>query len=219
MTLGLIAKLLMTGQLKFEGGKISLKDITMTLLPSFFSAELTKYFDKEQKIPRFYMLSWFWGFVLVRQVSDRFNLQKPDQVYTLGMDLAEAMGIGLYNTHDYYLGRFTHFEIESPFVKYWDYPKEKGPMDIFIAGAMAGGGCVVHKEVCQNVELKCMVQGNPKCEFLTGTEKELRDRKLWDVAEQRYDLKTIYPMQKEIYEGYDEKKLPAILDKIMTELK
>lgn len=218
MALGLIAKLLMTGNLKFEGGKISLKDITMALLPSFFPAELTKYFDKEKKLPKFYLMSWFWGFVLVKQVQDRFKLEKPDQVYSLGMDLAEAMGIGLYKTHDYFPGKFTHFEIESPYVKYWDYPKKRGPMDIFISGLMAGGGCLVHKAICQNVEIRCMVEGFNKCEFLTATEKELRSRGLWKIAEKRCDLDQIYPIQKEIFENFSEKNLVGLLDRIMTEI-
>ena len=46
MVLGLLMKMLMTKQLKFEGGNINLKDITMTLMPSFLTAEMTKYFMK-----------------------------------------------------------------------------------------------------------------------------------------------------------------------------
>lgn len=211
--------MLMTGQLKFENGLISLKNITMNLLPSFFVAELTKYFDKQNKLPKFYLISWFWGFVLVKQVNERFKLKTPDQIYRLGMDLGEAMGIGLYKTHDYYPGRYTHFFITSPYVKYLNYPpNEKRPMDYFICGAMGGGGCHVHNAVCQNIELKCMLQGSERCEFITGTEEELKKRKLWKIAMERYDLKRIYPIQKYIFNNYDEKKEAEILEKIMNEL-
>jgi len=96
MVLGLLMKMLMTKQLKFEGGNISLKNITMTLMPSFLTAEITKYFMKENNMPKLYLLSWYWGFVLVKQVDQKFNLKKSDEIYSLGMELGEAMGIGIY---------------------------------------------------------------------------------------------------------------------------
>ena len=213
-------KMLMTKQLKFEGGNISLKNITMTLMPSFLTAEITKYFMKENNMPKLYLLSWYWGFVLVKQVDQKFNLKKSDEIYSLGMELGEAMGIGIYKTHDYYPGRYTHFVIpNNPFMKYFTpEDKSKGPIDYFISGCMAGGGCHVHSALCQNVEIKCQATGNQECEFLTATEKELKDRGLWDIAVQRYDLNNIMPIQKEIYEEYSESNEAKLLSKIVDEL-
>lgn len=220
MVMGLLAKLLITHQLKMEKGVISVKDITMTLIPSFFVGELTKYFLKEKKLPRLYLLSWYWGYVLVRQVRDKFGLKTPDEIYRLGMDLGEAMGIGLYKTHDYYPGRYTHFVIpNNPYLKYLITEKGKGPVDHFISGCMGGGGCLVHDSVCQNIELKCKLAGQEHCEFLTGTEKELKKRGLWDAVVERYDLDQIYPLQKEIFKNYSEGREAELLDSVMSGLK
>lgn len=217
MVMGLLAKLLLTKQLTFGDGVISLKDIHMTLIPAFFVGELTDYFIKENKLPKFYMLAWFWGFVLVKQVKDKFGLKTPQEVYSLGMDLGEAMGIGLYKTHDYYPGRYTHFVItNNPYLKYFPQKIQKQPIDYFIAGCMGGGGCLVHDAVCQNIEVKCKFAGQEQCEFLTGTEKELKDRKLWDQVVSRYNLKKLYPLQKEIYNNYSEDNESEILEKIMS---
>ena len=136
------------------------------------------------------------------------------------MDLGEAMGIGLYKTHDYYPGRYTHFEIHNnPFLKYID-PKRKSkePVDYFISGAMAGGGCFVHKSICQNVETKCQAMGGDICDFLTGTEKELKNRGLWSIAVKRYDLKKILPIQMDIFKNYKDSREDELLRRIINEL-
>ncbi|MEW6294955.1 MAG: hypothetical protein AB1467_01510 [Candidatus Diapherotrites archaeon] len=219
MVMGLLAKLLMTKQLRFEDGVISLKDINLTLLPSFFIAELTKYYKKENNMSKFYFISWYWGYVLVRTVKERFKLDTPDHVYSLGMDLGEAMGLGLYKTHDYFPGRYTHFVIKTnPILKYFKNEKIDVPIDYFVSGAMAGGGCLVHNSVCQNVETKCMHKGDAECDFLTGTEKELKDRGLWDTAVKRYDLDKYYPLQKEIFNNYNEANEVQLLDSIINKI-
>ncbi|OYT34792.1 MAG: hypothetical protein B6U87_01425, partial [Candidatus Aenigmarchaeota archaeon ex4484_52] len=110
MAIGLLAKLLMTQQLRFENGLITLKNIHMCLLPSFFIGELTRYFYEEKRMHHLYLLSWMWGFVLVKQIKTKFKLNTPAKIYSLGMDLTESMGIGLYKTHDYFPGKYTHFK-------------------------------------------------------------------------------------------------------------
>jgi len=219
MVMGLLAKLLMTQQLKFGDGVIALKDIHMTLVPAFFIGELTKYFLDEKKLPEFYLISWLWGFVLVGQVKTKFALKTPAQVYSLGMELGEAMGIGLYKTHDYLPGRYTHFIINNnPYTRYMGDVEKKEPLDYFIAGSMAGGGCHVHDQLCQNIELKCTLRGDDVCEFITGTEKELKDRGLWEETVQRYGLEKIYPLQKKFYENYSEGNEAKLMDEILKEI-
>ncbi len=220
MVMGLLAKLLLTKQLQFKDGLISLKDLTMTLLPSVFIGELTEYFVNQKKIPKLYMLSWFWGFILVKKVKEDFKLKTPEDVYTLGMDLGEALGIGLYKTHDYYPGRYTHFVItNNPYLKYLSAKKYKGhKVDHFISGCMAGGGCLVHNSVCQNIETKCKMAGDEVCDFLTGTEKELKTRKLWDEVYKLYNLKKLYPLQKEVFETHNKNNETELLTKIMDTL-
>ncbi len=220
MVVGLLMKLLVSKKLKFENGLISLDEFNLNLLPSVFVSELSEYYRKEKKLYKLYMFSWLWGFAIVQKAVKEFNLKTPEAVYSVGMDLGEAIGFGLYKTHDYYPGRYTHFVIKNnPFFDYIKLNrKTKEPIDYFIAGSMGGGGCLVHDSVCQNVELKCMAMGSKVCEFLTGTEKELKDRGLWKTAQKRYKLKKLYPIQKDIYENYNEKNSKEFVHKIIDKL-
>ncbi|MBD3205347.1 hypothetical protein GF319_03255 [Candidatus Bathyarchaeota archaeon] len=218
MVMGLLAKLLMTKQLRFEKGQIELRDIHLTLVPSFFIGELTQYFLKENRLRQLYLISWLWGFRLVGQVVRDFNLNTPAKVYNWGMELAEAMGIGIYKTCDYEPGRYTHFIISlNPYTEYLKGLKTGMPVDHFIAGCMGGGGCHVHGQLCQNIELKCQTKGDAHCEFLTGTEDELKSRGLWDITQERYQLDEILPMQKRYYDAFFKNEDEGLTSKIIGE--
>lgn len=221
MVVGLLMKLLISKKLKFEEGLISLEGMKLNLLPSIFISELMKYYKKEKRLDKLYMLSWLWGFAIVQKTVKEFGLKTPEQIYSIGMGFGEAMGLGLYKTHDYYPGRYTHFVIKNnPFLEYFKLDKKsKEPVDYLISGCMAGGGCLVHSAVCQNVEIKCMAMGSDVCEFLTGTEKELKNRGLWKFVEKRYDLKKFYPLQKDIFKNYNEKNSKDFVEKVIKILK
>ncbi|MEM3399705.1 MAG: hypothetical protein QXP42_02645 [Candidatus Micrarchaeia archaeon] len=158
--------------------------------------------------------------MLVKQIKEKFLLKKPEEIYSLGMDLGEAMGIGLYKTHEYSAGRYTHFIIENnPFLRYVDCKKIKEPIDYFISGCMGGGGCFVHNAICQNIETSCKAKGDAKCDFLTGTEEELKRRGLWDEVCRRYKLEYIYPLQKEFVNRYEEGKEGELLEELIERVK
>ncbi len=205
----MLLKLMMTKQLKFEDGLVALKDIEMNLIPSFFISEITRSAIEEKQMPRLYFLSWYGGFDTVKRVVEQFALKTPEEIYTFAMGLIDGMGIGLCKTHEYYPGKYTHFKVkQNPFLKYLKTADDiKEPIDYFISGSMGGGGCLVHDAVCQNIELTCQMCGDKECDFLTGTEKELKERKLWKTAVDRYELKKILPLQKEIFEGYNDPKV------------
>jgi hypothetical protein len=94
----------------------------------------------------------------------------------------------------------------------------KGPVDYFISGCMGGGGCFVHNALCQNIELKCKLEGAPACEFLTGTMRELESRGLWDEVQKRYNLEEILPYQKEFYNKYNGQNEEELLKDILEEI-
>ncbi len=217
MVMGLLTKLLLTKKLKFENGLISLEGMKLNLLPSMFTSEIMRYHIKENSLWKLYMMSWLWGFAIVHKSIKEFNLKTPEEIYRVGMDLGEALGIGIYKTHDYYPGRYTHFSIKNnPFLENMKLTeKTKEPIDYFVSGAMAGGGCFVHDAVCQNIEIKCMAMGHDVCEFLTGTEKELKDRGLWDIAKERYKLNKIYALQDDIFKNYNEKNGNDFVKKVI----
>lgn len=218
MTLGLLSRLLLTRKLKFDEGVIDITGIHFTMLPAFFVGELMRYFFKEEKQHILYLLSWVWGYTLVYQIKHSFNLKIPDQVYSFGMDVGELLGLGIYKTHHYYPGRYTYFKIHNnPFIRYLKEMNFTGPVDYFISGCMGGGGCLVHEELCQNIELKCKLEGAPSCEFLTGTQKELESRGLWDIVCFRYKLDEILPCQKEFYRKYNGKNEDELIGEILEE--
>jgi len=220
MVMTLLMKLLISKKLRFDEGLITLEGMNLNLLPSLFISELMKYYLDKKEMYKLYMLSWLWGFSIVKKIVKEFNLKTSDEIYSVGMDLGEALGFGLYKTHDYYPGRYTHFIIKNnPFIKHIQINKIKEPIDYFISGCMAGGGCLVHNTVCQNVEIRCMATGSEVCEFLTGTEKELKKRNLWDKALERYNLRKIYTLQKDIFKNYDENNSKEFVKKVIDKLK
>ncbi len=220
MGMTFFAKLLLTGQLKFKDGTIELKNIYLTMLPSFFIYEIMRDYIERKKGHILYLISWIAGFITDYQVFEIFKPQSVEQKYSLGMNLGEAMGIGLYKTHEYYPGRYTHFIIhENPFTKW--FKKMDEPVDYFIAGAMGGGGCFIHNSITQCIEAKCVAKGDPYCEFITATEEELKNRGLWESVKERYRLEKIFPIQKFVYENVgkiDEKELVNKVLEMVEEL-
>jgi predicted hydrocarbon binding protein len=212
----LMLKLLATGKLSISEGQLSLGDTSFNLLPAVFLSTLTEQYHESGELHKLYLISWLWGYDTVQSVKRNLGLDEPEEVYKVGMDFAQDMGIGLYDTHDYHPGRYTRFKIETnPYFKHLKHEKFDKPIDYIIAGAMAGGGSHVHEDVCQTVELKCMIVGNEVCDFLTGTEEELKDRGLWSKAEERYDLEKILEFQKDVYANYEKSNSEEFVEKLV----
>lgn len=200
----LLIKLLATGKLSVSEGLIQFEDTSFNLLPAVFISSLTESYHEKEELHKLYLLSWLWGYDTVQAVKQNLGLEDPKEVYKVGMDFAQNMGIGLYETHDYHPGRYTRFKIQTnPYMKHLKQEKYDEPMDYLIAGAMAGGGSHVHEETCQTVELKCKANRDEVCDFLTGTEEELKERGLWEKSEDRYRLEEVIEFQKDVFEGYD----------------
>lgn len=217
MSLNFLAKLLLTKQLKIGEGEIKLKYINLIMIPSIFLYKLTKYYIENNKLNLLYLLGWICGFFVMNDLIKIFKPKSVEQIYRLGMDFAESVGIGIYKTHNYYPGRYTYFIIyNNPFAKWFE--KFQEPVDYFISGIMAGGGCFVHKSICQNIELKCIAKGDKFCEFLTGTENELKNRNLWEIVEKRYNLQQIYPIQKFVYNNINKMEEKILLNNVIKKL-
>ena len=217
----LLLKLLATKKLKINNGLISLNDSYFNLLPTIFVSSLVEYFYSRDELYKLYLISWFWGYDAVNTVKTELGLEKPEKIYSIGMNFAESEGLGLYRTDDYYPGEYTKFKIKTnPYHRHMKLEKFNQPIDYFISGAMAGGGSHVHQAVCQNIETQCKVQGEKECEFITGTHDELRDRGLWNEAEKRYNLEKIIDFQEEVFNNYNKDKSEEFveqLNKIITE--
>lgn len=219
MVMGLLLKLFFTGQIKIKEGTLSLSDIYLNVLPASVLATLNEYFLLKNELWKFYAMMWLNGFIVVKKIDELYNLKKSDEIYSFGMDFGEAIGLGLYKTHEYFPSRYTYFKImPNPYHNYY-FTKHHEPIDYFVAGVMGGGGCETHKSVCQCLELKCINQGYKYCEFLTATEEELKRRNLWKIAEKRYNLDKIYPIQKKIYHKFDKLGIKGSLELLLRSLK
>lgn len=210
-------KLLATGKLKIDDGLIEFGDTFFNLLPAVFMSSLTEYYHERDELHKLYLISWLWGYDTVQSVVKNLGLEESEEVYKVGMDFAQNMGIGLYKTHDYHPGRYTRFKIETnPYLKHLNPEKFDAPSDHLIAGAMAGGGSHVHDAPCQNIELKCKITKHDKCDFLTGTEEELKDRELWETAVERYKLNAVYDFQKDVFENYNKSNSDEFVERLVT---
>ena len=218
MALSFLAKLLLTGSLKFEDGEITLRSSNFIMMPALFISEITNNYLEKNRLYILYLLSWICGFLATNRIVKDFKLDTSDKVYSLTMNIMEAAGIGLYKTHEYFSGRYTHFIIyRNPFAKWFKQYGE--PIDYFISGVSAGGGCFVHKSLCQNIEIRCIAKGDKYCEFLTGTEKELKSRGLWEIVKERYKFEQIYPIQKFVYENIDKIDEKILVNKALEMIK
>ena len=211
----LLLKLLATKQLQVTDGLIELEHTHFNLLPALFISSLTEHYHRQDDLHKLYLIAWFWGFDLVRAVAEDLGLNTPDEIYKVGMDLAESMGMGLYKSHDYHPGTSTKFRIETnPYLRYINLDRVDGPIDYFVSGAMAGGGCHVHDAVCQNIELHCKGQDDDVCEFLTATAQELRDRDLWQTVEKRYSVDAILKFQQDVFNNYTRDDATTYVDRL-----
>lgn len=212
----LMLKLLATGKISISEGQLTFGNESFNLLPAIFLSTLTEKYHDNEELHKLYLISWLWGYDTVQTVKQNLGVEDPDEIYKVGMDFAQDMGIGLYDTHDYHPGRYTSFKIESnPYFRHMNQEKYEKPIDYIIAGAMGGGGSHVHEDVCQTVELKCMIVGNEVCDFLTGTKEELGDRGLWESAEERYELEKMLEFQKDVLENYQKSNSEKFVDKLV----
>jgi len=194
--MNLFLKLLVSGILKIDNGKISIKTTNYLFSPTIYVSILTEYFKLKNQKNYFYLISWVTGFYVTNNIINYFKLKNVDEIYRVGMDFAENMGIGLYKTHKYLAGKWTEFEIDDPFIheKY---------SDIAVAGIMAGGASLVHNAVCQGIEIACKLDGAERCKFLVATEEELKNRGLYDKVIERYNLdEKILNFQRYIFSKY-----------------
>lgn len=215
----LLLKLIASRKLTVNDGLIEVGDEYFNLLPTIFVSSLTDHFHRREELHKLYLISWFWSYEMAQKIKTELGLEDPEQIYSVGMDFMENQGLGLYQTDNYYPGRYTGFKIETnPYVRHLKPKNYSKPMDYFMAGAMAGGGCHVHEAVTQCVELKCKVQGDGECKFITGTKEELKNREVWEIAKKRYHLDDIIDFQRDIYNNYSNSRSEEFIEKLSDKL-
>lgn len=215
MKKALLFRLIATRKLKLKDGLIDVQDQYFNLLPAVFISSLIEYYHSRDQLDELYLISWFWGYAMSQKIANEFGLEDPEEIYSFGMDFIKSQGLGLYCTDDYHPGKYTHFKIETnPYHRHLNLDKYNEPLDHFISGLMGGGGCIVHDALTQNIEVKCKTQGEPACEFVTGTREELKKRDLWHKVQERYNIERMIEFQREVHKDFKMENAEVFAEKL-----
>lgn len=192
---GFITKLLVSKQLKFEEGKITLLKQPMIFIPLDFYVEITKRaLSSRNDMLKTYLDAWKAGVVFMNNVSKAYKMKKFEERYKIAMDLISMAGFGGYETLEFHKDEFSKFKItNNPIAD--AFRPSKVPVDHILRGFNAGGGTPVHERIINTVEIRCRAIDGGFCEHVnanTGMLKKM-DKKL---VESQLDLKFLLPKQK-----------------------
>ena len=161
-----VLKLLFSGQLKWEEGKINLLDVYTFIAPVEFFEYYTKFIRKDKKlIDDFYLAGWVAGYTITKKLMNSYELKTPQERYTLTMNFLEVGGYGTYKTIEFIPGVRSHFFYISNPLPAKFYPS-KEPVCDYMRGLGAGGGTQVHKKIVNGIELDCAAINGKYCDFI-----------------------------------------------------
>src|SRR3989338_8262065 len=127
MLYAFLSKLLVSGKLKFEEGKITFTDESMTFFPLETLKEMTVDAEKKGKpgIMELYYYGWHFGYTFTYHYMKSFKLKKFEETFKLIMDVASLIGYGDYKTLDFKQKKYSKYKnIKNPFGLLF-YPTDK----------------------------------------------------------------------------------------------
>ena len=196
--LGFLTKLMVSGQLKFEEGRIVLLKQPMVFVPVDFFIESTKRViaNKDRKgMLNLYLDAWKSGFVFMEAVSEIYKMKKFEERYRIAMDIISMAGFGDYETLEFRRGEYSHFRIMNNRIAEHFHPSTVA-VDHVLRGFNAGGGTPVHERIINTIETECKAVNGDHCIHVNATTEILekyRDRKL---VEEQLDLEYLLREQK-----------------------
>jgi predicted hydrocarbon binding protein len=198
---GLVTKLLVSRQLKFEEGKIIVLEEPVCMLPLVYVKTATKLAlmhhkknKADKSLEEMYFESWTAGYEITKRMTEVYKLRKFEERYKVAMDIISLFGFGDYETLEFKAKKYAYFKVhKNPFAMKFHPGKIK--MDIFLAGANAGGGTVVHEVLINCVELECAAINGSHCKFI-NCNTELLEK--YVKSREAYDMDWKYIMKKEI---------------------
>lgn len=188
--------MLLSGQLKFKQGEISLLGQPMSFISMRTVKQMTDdaVANGKKGINDLYFQGWVFGYTFTRRLADVLSLKKFEERYKVVMDIAAMIGFGDYKTLNFYPGFAEYNVLDNPFPK--QYKKGTGPIDHLLRGMNAGGSTVVHERIMNAIELECGCDNGHICRFTSSSLDSLpkkHDKKLIDA---QLDLKYLIPKEK-----------------------
>lgn len=198
---GLFTKLLIAKQIKLEEGKIIVLGQPICMLPMVYVKLATNFSIKhhennknDKSLEELYLEAWAAGYEVSKQLVKIYKLKTFEERYRMVMDVVSLFGFGKYQTLEFEGKKYAYFKVfGNPFALEFYPSKQK--MDIFLAGANAGGGCIVHECLINCVELECTAINGSYCKFV-NCNYELFNK--YKEKGETYDLDWDYIVKKEI---------------------
>lgn len=199
--LGLVTKLMVSGQLRFDKGKIMALGENVCMIPMVYVKSATrialKHHRKEKNsrdLEELYFEAWTAGYEITKKMVREYKLRKFEERYKFAMDIISLFGFGDYRTIDFKRAHHSYFEVEkNPFALMF-HPSSK-KVDIFLSGANSGGGTIVHEVVMNCVERECAAINGKICKFVNCNFDLLRE---FIKKGEAYDFDWKFLLKKEI---------------------
>lgn len=174
-----VTKLLMSGQLKFEKGQMSIFGQRVLIFP----LEMVKIIMKESiNDPKFatsiYKAAKESVMAFSNDVSDRLNIHKEKEMLDILFKLTEMNGYGTINPIKIdYENKTAILHLEGlPSKTLLGKVKNAQAGDVYWCGLVAGGMSYVFKEDVEAVETSCVITGKESCEIMAGNKKFLEGK-------------------------------------------
>ena len=204
MLYAFLAKLLMSGKLKFEQGKITFTKEPMTFFPLDTLKEMTTDAMKQGRhgIQQLYFYGWHFGYTFTYNYMKTLELKKFEETFKLIMEVASLIGYGDYQTLEFRRKIYSKFKnIENPFGLLF-YPS-KDKVCHFVRGMNAGGGAALHGILMNGIELECTAINKKFCLFMNVNNAILQD-KFKEITREQLDLNWLKPRQLALIKSFGE---------------
>jgi len=201
---GLLTKLIISKQLKFEEGEIILFGEPIAFVPMISLIHMTRDAIKKGKkaIYDLYHYGWVYGYVVTLAMVKKFGLKKFEERYKVSMDIASLCGFGDYKTLNFVKGHSNFKVLKNPFALEF-YPSKK-LVDHYLRGMNAGGGTLVHMKIINCIEFKCAAQNGSFCRF-ENMEKKVLDKVDKKLVKSQLDYNYLLKKQEALIEECKEK--------------
>ena len=196
-----VTKLLLSRQLEFGQGQISLLGQPITILPATFIEVLMRQAMRSRKdMVRIYMEAWKAGYVFMHNVVTRYGLNTPEERYRVAMDTITMAGMGDYKTEEFVPHSHTRFKVLRNPLALSFHPSTRA-IDHVLKGFNAGGGTPVHFRIMNCIELECAAMNGSYCRFVNACRSEL-ERMDSGLVEEQLELDKMIEEQLRFIRGF-----------------
>lgn len=185
----------MSGKLKFEQGKITFTDESMTFFPLDTLKEMTIDATKKGRkgVMELYYYGWHFGYTFTYHYMKSLKLRKFEETFRLIMEVASLIGYGDYQTLEFRQKKYSKFKnLNNPFGLLF-YPS-KTCVCHFVRGMNAGGGAALHGVLMNGIELECTAVNGKYCLFMNCNNSILL-KQFPKISKEQLDMAALKPRQ------------------------